>query len=140
MSNTCTTQKITRTHDLIDQSIDSKEVINLMSQGMKFTFLDVRTEKELTEFGLIPGSIHVEMNKFNINSRSEILSLLKNNHQIIVYCAGGVRSLLVTRKLREWGFSALNLSDGYFGWIKSGGKSTGKLHPSHISTVPDQCG
>lgn len=106
----------------LQQTIRSKEVLDLTKQGGKFTFLDIRMKEELTEFGWISGSIHLEMSKFNNNLQHEIRSLLNKGYQVIVYCSGGGRSLMIMRKLREWGISAFSLSDGYFGWAISGGK------------------
>ncbi|MHA2100254.1 MAG: rhodanese-like domain-containing protein [Candidatus Kariarchaeaceae archaeon] len=106
----------------LQQTIRSDEVLDLMNQGVKFIFLDIRMEEELIEFGWIPDSIHVDMIKFNNNLPDEISSFLDTGQKVIVYCSGGGRSLVITSKLREWGITALSLSDGYFGWLNSNGK------------------
>ena len=62
--------------------------------------------RELNEFQVshIKGAIHVGYKKFDMN---KVLSLVKSNSKIIVYCSVGYRSGDITSKLKNLGIQDL---------------------------------
>ena len=90
--------------------------------------------RELNEFQVshIKGAIHVGYKKFDMN---KVLSLVKSNSKIIVYCSVGYRSGDITSKLKNLGIQSFNLYGGIFNWSNSGkelfnskGELTNKIH------------
>lgn len=80
--------------------------------------VDVRTLAEHME-GHIPGSL-------NINIKDEegfpiaVDSLLDKNHDVAVYCKGGVRSRKAAKLLVKKGFVVYNLNKGFQNWAEEG--------------------
>jgi NADPH-dependent 2,4-dienoyl-CoA reductase/sulfur reductase-like enzyme/rhodanese-related sulfurtransferase len=75
--------------------------------------IDVRTTKECTEEGTIPGAVHIPLDRL----RDEI-NRFDNNRETVVYCATGLRSYLATRILMQRGFTRVrNLTGGTMSWV-----------------------
>lgn len=81
------------------------------------TIVDVREREEFVQ-GHIPGAVFIPRG---------YLELQIEQHQpdrskpVVVYCAGGVRSLLAARNLQEMGYTnVVSLTGGYNGWKNAG--------------------
>jgi NADPH-dependent 2,4-dienoyl-CoA reductase/sulfur reductase-like enzyme/rhodanese-related sulfurtransferase len=75
--------------------------------------IDVRTRKECTEEGIIPGAVHIPLDRL----RDEI-NQLDSDLETVVYCATGLRSYLATRILMQRGFAQVkNLTGGTMSWV-----------------------
>jgi adenylyltransferase/sulfurtransferase len=79
--------------------------------------LDVRDDDEYRA-GYIPGAIHVTrgMLEFSIEDYAP-----ERDKKIIVYCAGGSRSLLAAKSLRDMGYTNVaSMAGGYRDWTAVG--------------------
>ncbi len=93
--------------------LDLKE---MQEEGEDFLLIDVREPTELAA-GMIPGAVsltrgmlEVEIDKFTTDK----------DKQIVLYCNGGVRSLLSAYMLGRMGFrNVFSLIGGYEQWSKS---------------------
>lgn len=82
------------------------------------TFLDVREPDEY-EQGTVPGAVHIPRGhlEFQVEGR-----LLDKDAEIVVYCAGGVRSAFATKTLLDLGYSDVVSVDGGFNRWKDEGR------------------
>ena len=61
----------------------------------------------MLEFWLDPGSVYFKEGKLDLNK------------EMILFCAGGLRSALATKTLKDMGFEKVSHIDGGFGAIKN---------------------
>jgi glyoxylase-like metal-dependent hydrolase (beta-lactamase superfamily II)/rhodanese-related sulfurtransferase len=84
----------------------SLEEFNTVKIG-HFSLLDVRNEKEVQEYSF-GGSIYIPLNILKTKMDS-----LDRNQTVLVYCAGGYRSMMAASLLKRYGFqSVFNLKGG----------------------------
>jgi molybdopterin/thiamine biosynthesis adenylyltransferase/rhodanese-related sulfurtransferase len=87
-----------------------EEVQARLKGGDKFRLLDVREPDEV-EQGIVPGARHVV--------RGHLESLVEDalpdkDEEVVVYCAGGVRSAFAAKTLAELGYSSVSSMTGGF--------------------------
>ncbi len=70
--------------------------------------MDLRTKKEITEFGAVQGAVHIPVDRL----RGQ-LDLLDKTKRYILFCAVGMRAYLAYRILTQNGFTARVMSGGY---------------------------
>jgi len=70
-----------------------------------FVLVDVREKVEWNE-GYVPGAVHVP--RGHLESRIEEVVPDKSK-KVVLYCAGGVRSLMAGTTLNRWGIGMLSL-------------------------------
>jgi molybdopterin/thiamine biosynthesis adenylyltransferase/rhodanese-related sulfurtransferase len=81
------------------------------------TLVDVREINEW-EGGHVPGAVHVP--KSNLESRIE-LEVPDRSTPLVLYCAGGIRSLFAGQTLRGMGYTdVVSMSTGFQGWKSAG--------------------
>jgi adenylyltransferase/sulfurtransferase len=98
-------------------SID--EVKNRVERGENWTLLDVREREEYRE-GHLEGSISLPRGFLEMRVEETVADKTK---PIIAYCAGGVRSLIAARTLKEMGYeNVVSMSGGYTAWKNAGHK------------------
>ena len=73
--------------------------------------LDVRTEVEVDDMGMIHGAINIPVDELRQN-----LSKLDKNKEILVYCQFGLRAHVASRLLLNLGYKVKNLSGGFKTW------------------------
>lgn len=79
--------------------------------------LDVREKDEVRQ-GYIEGAVSIPRGFLEIQVEG---ILPEKNKPIIVYCAGGVRSLLAAQTLKEMGYSTVSsMGEGFNGWKDRG--------------------
>jgi sulfur-carrier protein adenylyltransferase/sulfurtransferase len=84
-----------------------------LRRGDRFLILDVREDEEV-EHGIVPGARHVT--RGHLESRVEDV-LTDKDAEVVVYCAGGVRSAFATKTLEELGYSNVSsMSGGFTRW------------------------
>lgn len=87
--------------------------------------VDLREIQEVVELGTIPGAKHVArgMLEFWADPSSPYYrDYFEEDAKIVVFCAGGGRSVYATLALEEMGFSDVaHLEVGFNGWQKAGG-------------------
>tara|TARA_Y100000816_G_scaffold252758_1_gene203907 strand:+ start:1028 stop:1402 length:375 start_codon:yes stop_codon:yes gene_type:complete len=83
--------------------------------------IDVREESEVHSSGVIKNAIHIPRGliEFKISNISKIT---EEDTNILVYCAGGYRSALAAKTLKDFGFKNVFNIGGYEEWILNGGE------------------
>ncbi len=93
--------------------VTPEEVDERLRRGDRFLLLDVR-ENEEVEHGIVPGAHHVT--RGHLESRVEDV-LPDKGAEVVVYCAGGVRSAFATKTLEELGYGNVSsMSGGFTRW------------------------
>jgi molybdopterin/thiamine biosynthesis adenylyltransferase/rhodanese-related sulfurtransferase len=81
------------------------------------TLIDVRERNEFDE-GYIRGALHLSKGFIEVQVEDRVPS---KDTPITLYCAGGTRSLLAARALRELGYDdVVSMSGGFNGWKAAG--------------------
>ncbi|MDQ3401472.1 MAG: molybdopterin-synthase adenylyltransferase MoeB, partial [Chloroflexota bacterium] len=85
------------------------------------SLLDVREADEV-EQGIIPGSVHIPRGFLELRIEDAILD---KDGPVIVYCAGGTRSVLAAKTLTDLGYTDVSsLAGGFTAWKGEGGDWT----------------
>lgn len=86
-------------------------------QGAGATLIDVREQDEFDQ-GAIPGSIHIPRGYLEMRVEN---SVPDRDTPIVVYCAGGTRSLFGAETLQHLGYTNVqSLAGGFNGWKTAG--------------------
>lgn len=81
------------------------------------TIVDVREREEFVQ-GHIPGAVFIPRGYLELQIEQYQPD---RSAEIVVYCAGGVRSILAARNLQEMGYEhILSLTGGFNGWKNAG--------------------
>ena len=76
------------------------------------TLIDVRSRRECLQEGMIPGAIHIPLDRLR-----DHLDQLDKDRETVVYCLTGLRSYLATRILMQKGFTRVkNMTGGTMSW------------------------
>ena len=103
--------------------IDAKEAINLFNDE-NVIFIDIRDIRERQKLGFIPGSFHAPrgMLEFWIDPESPYFKdIFNTNKKYIFHCAAGWRSALAVSTLKDMGFEASHITNGFAGWVDEKG-------------------
>lgn len=93
------------------------EVQKLAAKNGKYLLLDVREKEEYRE-GHLEGSVSIPRGFLEMRVESAIP---EKSTPIIAYCAGGVRSLLAAKDMKEMGYhEVISMSGGYSAWKTAG--------------------
>lgn len=95
------------------------EVKNRLERGENWTLLDVREREEYRE-GHLEGALALPRGFLEIRVEEAIPD---KSTPVIAYCAGGVRSLIAARTMKEMGYeNVVSMSGGYTAWKNAGNK------------------
>ena len=83
--------------------------------------IDVREESEVHSSGVIKNAIHIPRGLIEFKI-SNISTITEEDTNILVYCAGGHRSALAAKTLKDFGFKNVFNIGGYEEWILNGGE------------------
>ena len=103
--------------------LDAKEAIKLFNDE-NVIFIDIRDIRERQKLGFIPGSFHAPrgMLEFWIDPESPYFKdIFNTNKKYIFHCAAGWRSALAVSTLKDMGFEASHITDGFAGWVDEKG-------------------
>ena len=103
--------------------IDAKEAIKLFNDE-NVIFIDIRDIRERQKLGFIPGSFHAPrgMLEFWIDPESPYFKdIFNTNKKYIFHCAAGWRSALAVSTLKDMGFEASHITNGFSGWVDEKG-------------------
>jgi len=93
------------------------EVQKLTSKNGNYLLLDVREKEEYRE-GHLDGSMSIPRGFLEMRVESAIP---EKSTPIIAYCAGGIRSLLAAKDMKEMGYKeVISMSGGYSAWKTAG--------------------
>ena len=83
--------------------------------------VDIREINELENSGRVEGASHIPrgMLEVYLDYKSPIFQngQLDKNKEIVLFCAGGVRSALAVKSLKDMGYEKISHIDGGFGAI-----------------------
>jgi molybdopterin/thiamine biosynthesis adenylyltransferase/rhodanese-related sulfurtransferase len=87
------------------------------SDNQDIVLVDVREKYEWNE-GYIPGAVHVPRGFLELQIEEAVPDKSKT---VLLYCAGGVRSLMAGKTLQDMGYeNAISMSGGYGQWKAAG--------------------
>ena len=97
--------------------ISVKDTYQLLQKGEPVALLDIR-EKEEIALGYIQGAFFLPQGLLN----EEVEELLpKKDMPIVIYCAGGIRSLAAANSMKEKGYAhVFSMAKGIDGWQRAG--------------------
>jgi|TARA_B100001059_G_scaffold85043_1_gene83102 hypothetical protein len=91
-------------------------------ENEKINLIDIRDIRELEKEGRVENSHHIPrgMLEFWMDPNSPYFKQgkLDQNKEIVLFCAGGLRSALAAKSLKEMGFEKVSHIDGGFGAIR----------------------
>ena len=91
-------------------------------ENEKINLIDIRDIRELEKEGRVENSHHIPrgMLEFWMDPNSPYFKQgkLDKNKEIVLFCAGGLRSALAAKSLKEMGFEKVSHIDGGFGAIR----------------------
>ena len=100
----------------------STEDAHKMFRDNKCNLIDIRDIRELQKEGQVDGASHIPrgMLEFWLDPESIYFKdgKLDLNKEMVLFCAGGLRSALAAKSLKDMGFEKVSHIDGGFGAIK----------------------
>ena len=117
---------IKSSHTLVQEALTIIKTITAndalkLSNEEKCNLIDIREKGELDKTGRVKNSNHIPrgMLEFWLDTEGPYFKSgkLDLNKEIILFCAGGLRSALAAKSLTEMGFENVSLIDGGFAAI-----------------------
>ena len=103
------------------KTIDKDEAYDLVEEK-KCNLIDIRDIRELENEGRVENSNHIPrgMLEFWLDPESIYFKegKLDLEKEMVLFCAGGLRSALAAKSLKEMGFKKVSHIDGGFGSLK----------------------
>ena len=103
------------------KTISTDEAQKLVNDN-QCNLIDIRDIRELQKEGQVEGANHIPrgMLEFWLDPESVYFKdgKLDLNKEMVLFCAGGLRSALAAKSLKEMGFEKVSHIDGGFGAIK----------------------
>ena len=103
------------------KTINTDEAFKMNSEN-KCNLIDIRDVRELERDGRVEGSHHIPrgMLEFWLDPGSAYFQegKLDQEKEMVLFCAGGLRSALAAKTLKDMGFKNVSHIDGGFGAIK----------------------
>ena len=104
------------------KTISSDEALLMMNED-KCNLIDIRDIRELERDGRVENSNHIPrgMLEFWLDPDSPYFKdgKLDMNKEMVLFCAGGMRSALAAKTLKDMGFEKVSHIDGGFGAIRN---------------------
>ena len=113
---------------LVSEALDQIETINADQAFDKVNndqcnLIDIRDIRELEREGRIDKSLHIPrgMLEFWLDPESPYFKegKLDMKKEMVLFCAGGLRSALAAKTLKDMGFKKVSHVDGGFGKLKN---------------------
>ncbi len=103
------------------KTINTEEAVKLHKDN-RCNLIDIRDVRELERDGRVEGSHHIPrgMLEFWIDPGSPYFQQgkLDQDKEMVLFCAGGLRSALAAKTLKDMGFKKVSHIDGGFGAIR----------------------
>ena len=104
----------------IVKTITPEEALKLSNEGV-CNLIDIREKAELDNTGRVENSNHIPrgMLEFWLDPKGPYFKSgkLDMNKEMVLFCAGGLRSALAAKSLKEMGFEKVSHIDGGFAAI-----------------------
>ena len=116
--------------NLVSKAMSEIKTINADDAYQKFennncNLIDIREINELDNTGRVEGASHIPrgMLEVYLDPNSPIIQngQVDKNKEFILFCAGGVRSALAVKSLKEMGYEKISHIDGGFAVMSSSG-------------------
>jgi len=105
------------------KTISSDEAHKMVNDN-KCNLIDIRDIRELQKDGKVEGANHIPrgMLEFWLDPESAYFKegKLDLNKEMVLFCAGGLRSALAAKSLKDMGFEKVSHINGGFGAIRQG--------------------
>jgi rhodanese-related sulfurtransferase len=102
------------------KTINANEALKMVEDN-NCNLIDIRDERELDNTGKVENSVHIPRGMLEIyldpNSALFQQGILDQNKEMVLFCAGGVRSALAVKDLKNMGYEKISHIEGGFGSI-----------------------
>ena len=102
------------------KTINADEAFKMVEDN-NCNLIDIRDARELESSGSVENSIHISRGMLEIymdpNSALFKQGVLDQNKEMVLFCAGGVRSALAVKALKDMGYKKISHIEGGFGSI-----------------------
>ena len=111
---------------LVSEAMQEIKTINAddahkMFENNECNLIDIREARELEKTGSVENSVHISRGMLEIfldpNSVYFQKGKLDQNKEMVLFCAGGVRSALAVQALKNMGYEKVSHIEGGFGAI-----------------------
>ena len=106
------------------KTLSPTEALEMVNSD-KCNLIDIRDIRELEKMGRIENSHHIPrgMLEFWMDPDSPYFKegKIDMNKEIVLFCAGGLRSALATKSLKDMGFEKISHIEGGFSQMKNSG-------------------
>ena len=111
---------------LVSEAMQEIKTINAdeafkMVEDNNCNLIDIREARELEKNGTVENSVHISRGMMEIfldpNSAYFQQGKLDQNKEMVLFCAGGVRSALAVKALKNMGYEKISHIEGGFGSI-----------------------
>ena len=118
--------KIKSVQTLVSEAMQEIKTVNAdeafrMVEENNCNLIDIRETRELENSGSVQNSVHISRGMMEIfldpNSAFFQQGKLDQNKEIVLFCAGGVRSALAVKALHNMGYEKVSHIEGGFGAI-----------------------
>ena len=104
------------------KTIDADQAYQMV-QDKNCNLIDIREINELENTGRVEGASHIPRGMLEVyldpNSPMFQNGKIEQNKEFVLFCAGGVRSALAVKSLKDMGYQKVSHIDGGFGSIAS---------------------
>ena len=104
------------------KTIDVDEAYQMV-QDKNCNLIDIRESNELENTGSVEGASHIPRGMLEVyldpNSPVFQNGQIDQNKEFVLFCAGGVRSALAVKSLKNMGYQKVSHIDGGFGSLAS---------------------
>lgn len=102
------------------KTINADEALKMVEEN-NCNLIDIREGNELESTGKVEHSVHIPRGKLEIfldpNSALFQQGVLDQNKETVLFCAGGLRSALAVKALKNMGYEKISHIEGGFGAI-----------------------
>ena len=102
------------------KTIRADEALKMVEEN-NCNLIDIREVRELESTGKVENSVHIPRGMLEIyldpNSALFQQGVLDQNKETVLFCAGGVRSALAVKALKNMGYEKISHIEGGFGSI-----------------------
>ena len=108
---------------LVSEAMQEIKTINAdeafkMAEDNTCNLIDIREARELEKTGTVENSVHISRGMMEIfldpNSAYFQKGMLDQNKEMVLFCAGGVRSALAVKALHNMGYEKVSHIEGGF--------------------------
>ena len=107
-------------NEQLEITLDALDTLDSQSSMI----IDIRDEFSF-EYGSIPNAVNIPLDKLK-----QDFSVLPKDKLLVICCKSGQISDTLAEKLRENGYNAVNLKEGYYGWLKR--KMTDEIYADEV--------